>query len=407
MPDSQDSAKSTSLSVALIVPDTMRRRSLVTALAGSHLTLAREFYSYPAARDLPEIGGSGYDVVIVDLDTDVEQAVGVIESICRTNAAITVMAYSSVNDATLMRRSMQAGAREFLVEPVIPETVAEAVARTSSRQAAHEKAPAKMLVFVPSKGGVGVTTIATNFALALTKESGAKVVVVDLDFQLGEIALGLGLTSTFSVVDALLNVARLDRDFLLSLLLTHSTGLSVLSSPEDYNFFHSPADEGAGKMFRILRAEFDYVVVDTGTCHGNIQESLFGMADRLYLISEMTFPSLRNGHRLVSFLSARNWNHNLEIVLNRFNSRHSDLDERSATKALGLPIAWRIPNAYAAARAAEDSGIPLAMGDSPITRAVIQMAKGACGKSLAPEKRKTHGLIDFFRSKAEQEPSRI
>jgi pilus assembly protein CpaE len=229
---------------------------------------------------------------------------------------------------------------------------------------------------------------------------------VDLDFQLGEIALGLGMTSRFSVVDALLNVARLDKEFLATLLLRHSSGLAVLSSPEDYNFFHSPVDEGAAKLWGILRDEFDYVVVDTGTCHGNIQESLFGMSDKLYLVTEMTFPALRNGHRLVSFLSARNWNRNLEVVLNRFNSRHADIDEKSAMNALGRTINWRIPNAYAAARAAEDSGIPLAMADSPITRALTEMAKSASGKPLTPEK-KTNNLFGFFRSKAEREPSRV
>jgi pilus assembly protein CpaE len=378
----------------------------VTALAESQLALAREFYAYPSSRDLLENVSWGCAVVIVDLDADVDRAICVIEDICRKNVATTVMAYSSANDPALMRRSMHAGAREFLVEPLLAGALDDAVARTSARQRSHQKSPGKMLVFVPSKGGVGLTTITTNFALALTKESGARVVVVDLDFQLGEIALGLGLTSTFSVVDAMLNVARLDREFLATILLKHSTGLQVLSSPEDYNLFHAPIDQGVGKLFGILRDEFDYVVVDTGTCHGNIQESLFGMADKLYLVSEMTFPSLRNGHRLVAFLSARNWNRNLEVVLNRYNSRHADLDESIATKALARPIDWRIPNIYAAARAAEDSGVPLAMGDSSISRVVTQMAKAACGKPLTTEK-KTHWLFDFFRSRTVREPSRI
>jgi pilus assembly protein CpaE len=125
---------------------------------------------------------------------------------------------------------------------------------------------------VPSKGGVGVTTIALNFALALTKESGAKVVVVDLDFELGEIALGLGMTATFSVVDALLNPARLDKEFLSTLLLRHSSGLAVLASPEEYNFFHIPRSKGR-QVVQILREEFDYVVVDAGTCHSHVQET--------------------------------------------------------------------------------------------------------------------------------------
>jgi pilus assembly protein CpaE len=395
MPDIPESATSKALSVALMAPDAGRRRSLATALAGSHFTVAREFNAYPSPADLTEISRLGCDVAIVDLDADVEQSMRAIESICSRNPAITVMAYSSRNDATLMRQSMQAGAREFLIEPLLPEALAEAFTRTSSRRPNHEKAAGKMLVFATSKGGVGVTTVAANFALALAKESGARVVVVDMDFQLGEIAAGLGLTATFSVVDALMNAARLDREFLSTLLIRHASGLSVLGAPEDYSFFHSPVDEGANKLFRILRDEFDYVVVDMGACHGHIQEMLFTIATTVYLVTETTFPALRNAHRLISYLSARNSNRQLEVVVNRFNSRHIRIDENSATKALTRPVNWRVPNAYAAVRAAQDNGVPLVMESSPFTRVIVQMARAACGSAIAAKSETGKGFHLF------------
>jgi pilus assembly protein CpaE len=290
---------------------------------------------------------------------------------------------------------MQAGARDFLVEPFLSETVGEAFARTCSRQPDQKKALGKALVFVPSKGGVGVTTIALNFALELTKESGAKVVVVDMDFQLGEIAPGLGMTATFSVMDALANAARLDREFLATLLLRHSSGLAVLGSPEKYDFFHLADDKSVKKLFRILREEFDYVVVDSGTCHGDTQETLFGMADTLYLVAEMTFASLRNAHRLISFLSSRDGCRHLEVIANRSNARHGNIDGDSATNALTRRVDWKIPNAYTAVRTAQDSGIPIAENDSPYTRAVAQMARAACGKPLTAPKKAGQGFNLF------------
>src|SRR5580658_4731871 len=138
MPDNQNSPRLNSLSVALIVPDTTRRQSLVSAIAESHLTLTREFYAYPSSRDLLENVSWGCAVVIVDLDADIDRAICVIEDICRKNAAMTVMAYSSTNDPILMRLSMHAGAREFLVEPLLPSALDDAVVRTSSRQRSHE-----------------------------------------------------------------------------------------------------------------------------------------------------------------------------------------------------------------------------------------------------------------------------
>ena len=385
-----DSARSNTLLSTLIAPDAERRRALAAKLAASQFTIAREFDIWPSQDDLREIGPLGCQVVFVDVDNDIDQAIRLIENICGRDASMTVMAFSGRSDPNLILRSMQAGAREFLVEPVTPDTLNGAFSRASIRN--HTQAAlGKVFVFVPSKGGVGVTTVAANFALALTKESGARVVVVDMDFELGEIALGLGMTAAFSVVDALLNPTRFDKDFLSTLLVRHSSGLTVLASPENYHVFHCPP-EGAVRLFQILREEFDYVVVDSGTAHSYLQDTLFEVASTLYLVTEMTFPALRNAHRLISFLSAQDRNRGLEIVLNRFNSRNGGIDEKSATKAMARSVDWRIPNCYEAARAAEDNGVPLAMEDSPIMRVLVQMAKSACGKPLKPAARASKGL---------------
>jgi pilus assembly protein CpaE len=402
MPDTPEIARPRSLAAALIVPDARRRRRLAEALAGSQFTVAREFGTWPSPEDLSEIARI-CRVAVVDLDEDTEQALRAIENLCGRDISMTVMAASSRNEVGLMRRSMQAGAREYLIEPLLPEAVAEAFARAFARHHTQEKNTGKTLVFVPSKGGVGVTTIAGNFALALTKESGAKVVVVDMNLELGEIALGLGMSATFSVVDALLNPARLDREFLSTLLLRHSSGLAVLASPEKYGASHGPIPD-AGRLFRILREEFDYVVVDAGMSHSQIRETLLDVADTIYLVTEITFPALRNAHRLISFLSGRDRSRGLEVVVNRFNSRHADIDEKSATKALARPVNWRIPNCYEAARIAEDSGVPLAMEDSPITRTLVQMARAACGKPLKAEK-KTGAGFSLFGSRARWVPA--
>src|SRR5438046_2172770 len=81
-----------------------------------------------------------------------------------------------------------------------------------------------------------------------TKQAGGKVVIVDMDLQMGEAALGLNLVSQFSVLDALRNEDRLDSDFLSSLLVRHTSGLSVLAAPEQYTPFNS-LSSGVKKVF--------------------------------------------------------------------------------------------------------------------------------------------------------------
>jgi len=194
-------------SIVLIAPDALRRASLARMLAGSHVPVVRECAAYPEPRELEELMALDGDVFVVDLDTNVEQALAMIENICSRDAAATVMATSRSNDSGLLIRSMRAGAREFLPDPILANTFTEAVARAMARleKSQHQGSTGKILLFGGAKGGSGVTTVSTNFAIALTKEDIGKVAIVDMDLQLGEVALGLGLTPQFSILDALKN----------------------------------------------------------------------------------------------------------------------------------------------------------------------------------------------------------
>jgi pilus assembly protein CpaE len=385
----------TSACVVLIEPDAARRGKLTQMLADLTYPVMRSCTSYPEARYLEELMALGCNLFIVDLDTNVEQALALIEKICSHETAATVMATSARSDAGLLIRSMQAGAREFLPEPLVEKALTEAVARTlTRREKSQELAPAgKVLMFVGAKGGSGVTTIATNFSIALTKQNAGKVAIVDMDLQLGEVALGLNLTSPFSVVDALRNEERLDSDFLSGLLVRHTSGLTVLASPEQYTAFN-PSPSGVKKLFTLLRRQFGIVVVDAGTASGHGEETLLDLADTVYLVTEASIPALRNARRVLSYMAGRDRNPHVEVVVNRFNGKEFAIDENSTTKALGRPVDWKIPNDFPSVRTAENTGVPLAMKDSPISRVMNKMAVSTCGKPLLEKKgRKLLGLF--------------
>ena len=209
-----------------------------------------------------------------------------------------------------------------------------------------------------------------------------KVAIVDMDLQLGEVALGLNLTSQFSVLDALKNEERLDSDFLSSLLVRHTSGLTVLASPEQYTSFN-PLPSGVKKLFSLLRRQFAFVVVDAGTASGHAEETLLDLADTVYLVTEASIPALRNARRLLSYMAGRDRNPHVEVILNRFNGKEFEIDENSTTKALGRPVDWKIPNDFPSVRTAENTGVPLAMKDSPISRVMNKMAISTCRQAAA------------------------
>lgn len=382
--------------IVLIVPDPARRLALSRVLAGAHIPVIRECATYPEPQYLEELMALDGDVYVIDLDTNVEQALGLIENICSRDAAATVMATSRSSDSGLLIRSMRAGAREFLPDPLLAKTFSEAIARALTRRekSQQQAATGKILMFAGSKGGSGVTTVATNFAIALTKEDSGKVAIVDMDLQLGEVALGLGLTPQFSILDALKNEERLDHDFLMTMLVRHTSGLAVLASPEQYTSYN-PHSSAVRKLFSILRHEFAFVVVDAGTTSCGAEETLFELADTVYLVTEVSIPALRNARRLMSYVAGLERSPHVEVILNRFNAREIEIDENSATKALARPIDWKIPNDFPAVRMAENAGVPLAMKDSPISRVMHKMAVSATGGTVHVKK-KPRKLLGLF-----------
>ena len=181
---------------------------------------------------MPRLLEANYDVIIIELDSNPEYALELVENICG-NSHLTVMVYSAQVYPDMLVRCMRAGAREFLTQPITPTTIAEAMVRASVRRPmvrVEKKVSGKVLIFVGAKGGSGVTTVASNFAVSLAQESDKSTVLIDLNLPLGNAAVELGIASQFSIVNALQNVTDLDSNFLSKLLVKHSSGLSVLGS---------------------------------------------------------------------------------------------------------------------------------------------------------------------------------
>ena len=131
--DSQDSESHgpDNLSIALIGPDKERRKEVAGALAECPRADVREFSSYPPALDdVPRLLEQYHDVILIDLDSNPDYAVKLVESICSTDSA-AVMVYSEKADRDMVVRCMRAGAREYLTLPLEQNTMLEALGRAA------------------------------------------------------------------------------------------------------------------------------------------------------------------------------------------------------------------------------------------------------------------------------------
>jgi pilus assembly protein CpaE len=385
----------TILTVAILGPDEQRRKVMASALFGHEGLRVKEFTSYPPKlEDLPQALAQHYEVIIVDVDSNTDYAYALIDALCATGRAY-VMAYSAQADMKLAVRFMRAGVRDFLTLPLDPAEVTTALRRAATRQPAPPppqadgKSSTKLLVFLGAKGGCGVTTLASNFALSLYQESDRETLLIDLGQPLGDVAINLGLTTEFSVEPALQHPDRLDASMLATLVSKHSSGLSVLAAPTELPE-NQPTNEAVDKLLAVARENYEYIVVDAGSRIDLMGSALFGESATVYLVTQVGITEMRNANRMISkyFVSRED---TLQIVLNRYKSSDLLFDEAQINKALTRPAQWKIPDDYAAARRTRNTPTPLALVDSAISDVLRQMAKAAGG--IVPEK----GKKGFFR----------
>jgi pilus assembly protein CpaE len=382
------------LSIAVISPDDQRRQAAMDELSGCHTGPVREFTAYyPALNEVEKVIGHNYDIVLVDLDSDLEYALELVHTICSQELAVA-MVYSAKAEPDLLVRCMRAGARELLRLPFSCGEMAEALNRASalfSSERPAQKTTGKLLVFLGAKGGCGVTTLACNFAVSLAREQKKKSLLIDLNLPLGNVALSLGIKAEHSIASAFQNASRLDSYFLTSLLARHESGLWVLAAPHEL----APtfvSVEAIDKLLAVAREEFDCVVVDAGSRLDLQRKHVFDDSATFYLVTQTGIPELRNSHRLISQLGAAG-SPKVEVVLNRFDSRSVDIDEEHIAKALGRPVNWRVPNNYAAVRRMQDLATPLNGEGAQISRVIRQMTDSACGRPFVPEKKRGFSLF--------------
>ncbi len=384
------------LSIAVISPNEHRRSAAIKTLGECHSGPIREYISYPPnLEDVPRTLNRDFDVIMVDLDSDPEYALNLVKSIS-INGLATVIVYSELADPDVLIKSMRAGAREFLTLPIAAAAMSEALSRASIIRAADrpaKKQDGKLLVFLAAKGGSGVTTLACNYAVSLAKNSGKKTLLVDLNLPLGDAAIILGIKAQHTVVDALNHFNRLDSNFLATMLERHGSGLFVLAAPTELATTQLK-DEAINKLLDVACQEFDYVVVDAGSRLDLRHTHLFNESAKIYLVTQVGIPELRNSNRLITKLSAEG-SPKLEIVINRHDPRSQEIGDAHIAKALTREAEWKIPNNYAAVRKMQNTATPLTEDDSPISRAIQEMTSAVTGQTPVPAEKKK--AFSFFR----------
>ncbi|HEV3233550.1 MAG TPA: response regulator [Candidatus Dormibacteraeota bacterium] len=344
-------------------------------------------------------------VVLMDVNMPEMDGIQATEVMASESPNSPVIIMSVQGERDYLRRAMQAGAREFLIKPfsgdeliasirrvnqleqrketysrgnppaaeaaapteappedagpdVAAETagatavaVAEAPAATDGATAPPAVEPAfravangELIVLYGGKGGVGKSVIAVNLACSMAKETGARVALVDLDLQFGDIGVLLNLPQTQSITDLIENVEVLDGDFVREIMAVAPNDVRVLTTPPSPELADLVTPEHVSAIFAVLKTMFDFVIVDTSSHLGDITLTALDQASRVILVTAMSIPAVKNAKlALKLFETLAIGTERITVVLNRCEA-HTEFNKESIEAHLKFPIAVQIPH---------------------------------------------------------------
>jgi pilus assembly protein CpaE len=231
-----------------------------------------------------------------------DQALGFIESAVRGRPDRPVVVVYSGPANGFVRRVFEAGADDIVVVAEADEeadraaedvlfTFQKAVARRKGARGHAGTTQGRMICVLGPKGGIGKTLTTANLAVSLAK-GGARVVVVDLDLQFGDVGLALGLEPEKTIYDLATSGGAMDAEKVEAYLAAHDSGARVLLAPVRPDQAGAVTVEFLRGLYATLRSTNDYVIVDTppgftpeviGSVDSSTHVCMVGMLDSLSL----------------------------------------------------------------------------------------------------------------------------
>jgi len=379
------------LSVAIFGADEDQCAILKTQVDGTGMakTVATHNSLPESSRDssLRKIAEACVEVALVDIPGhDPGAAIRTMELIHTQMPAVTVLAVGDASKPQNILSAMRVGVREFIERPTSIDRLQEVFARLSSE---HRKVPkvaqlGKVFTFLNAKGGSGATTLAVNTALSLQRQGGG-VVIVDLA-PIGHAALHLNQKPSFTIQDALQNVAHLDRSLLDAYMLRCVEGVHLLAGADE-PVLEARSTTDYARLIDALIAHYAWVIVDASSRLDAVTRSVCDLSELVLLVTQADITSLWSASRVQNFLDQSTSGIQVGLVLNRFR-KISGFGDSDIEQTVHAPVVWKIPNQYATISVGIDRGSP-----------VSELRTSEIAKSFA-------GLANLLRSKGHLESTR-
>ena len=350
------------------------------------------------------------NILMVDLSEsgDPLSDINALAEVCEPGTV--VIAVGQVNDVRLYRDLLSSGIQDYLLKPLSPGQVRDALVNAQAIFAApknHDVSAAKRHIstaVIGTRGGVGASTLATSLAWLFSADDKMPTALLDLDVHFGTGALALDLEPGRGLTDAIENPGRIDGLFIERAMIRANDHLAILSAEAPMN---SPLmTDGAAfvQLEEEFRQAFEMTVIDLPRNMLINFPHLLADVNVVLLVTEMTLASARDAIRILSWLKANAAHVQPIVIANKVQPGVAEISkadfEASIERKIGFTIPYDIKAASNAAKlgqtfadANRSSKAGTVMRD--VSKAVLGVGDGAGADEVVKAKTSLLGKFDL------------
>jgi pilus assembly protein CpaE len=355
------------------------------------------------------------DVVLMDINMPDMDGIAATERMASEVPTAAVVMMSVQGEADYLRRSMLAGAREFLVKPFSSDELTASIRQVYTREREklsriaiqpaaaaaaaaaaggttvklstgtdhrEDTEPGRIVAVFGPKGGVGRTTLAVNLAVAAATELGQRTCLVDASFQFGDVGVLLNLNpKNKSIADLIPELEAGVSESLDSFLINHSAGIRVLLAPPSPEMAELITPTGTKHMLEALRATHDLVVVDCMSSFNETTLAILDLADIVLTMLSLEITSIKNIRLFLEVAEQLGYGtEKVRLVLNRADSslgiRVADVEH-----SIGRRVDHTIVSDGRSVVYALNRGVPffLSNREAQVSQDVLRLASAVAG----------------------------
>ena len=342
------------------------------------------------------------DVILVAVEEPVGRPLETAESLANVLPNTPIIIYSSINDPEAIRRAMLMGARDYIVQPVQPEQLQEAMDAVlvqeerrqmrRSGQLLNELGRGTVVTVMGGKGGVGKTVVGVNLALALWRETGMSVAVFDADRENGDVTTLMDMAPERNIGDLLPVLDQLDRHSFQEFMSEYDGSVDVLAASDNEDVWNECSSEMLKHLIDLLAQTYDFVVIDVGASLGQLTRASVESSTLTLLVTSGEITSVRNTttalNRFEQWLIPSD---HFKLIFNQ-RSRGDGMNAEELSSAVDRDIFWQIPYDQRIAVSVQ-MGQPAVLYDdnTAAARSMLSLARTVAGtkKPLVQQKKKS------------------